>query len=321
VTKHQDSTHQLDHAEVVSGRWLVKAILFVLAAAGVALYLTVCLLFYQGQWQFAFFPPKTHQPNAATIAVNNGLPITDVHFDATEEGVERLDGWWIPSPPSATAPDSHFVVLFCPDGHTDLPGNVDAFKAFHSLGVNVFAFDYQGFGHSQAGHPSQKKAYANGVAALNYLTGLRHLPVDDIVIYGARLGAAVATHAAQNSPDIAGLILENPQPSLATEVKREQHIHLLPMWLVFQDRFDISGIVPSLKVPKLILSSSAMRPYASGTAQVFHDATSPKELVAITASSNQPIYALPDWRSAISSFLHSLANRLSDQAVPPHTLK
>ena len=53
-----------------------------------------------------------------------------------------------------------------PNGHTDLPGNVDALKALHALGVNVFAFDYQGFGKSQVGHPSQQKAYANGVAAL-----------------------------------------------------------------------------------------------------------------------------------------------------------
>jgi pimeloyl-ACP methyl ester carboxylesterase len=316
-----DSSSQLDHAEVVSGRWLVKAILIVLAIAGVALYFTVCLLFYQGQWQFTFFPPKTTQHSVATVATNSGLPITDVRFDTTEEGVERLDGWWIPSPSSATAPLSHFVVLFCPDGRTDLPDNVVALKALHTIGVNVFAFDYQGFGSSQAGHPSQQKAYANGAAALNYLTGLRHIPADHVVVYGARLGAAVAAHVAQNSPNIAGLILEDPQPSLALEVKREQHIHLLPMRLVFQDRFDISGIVPSLKMPKLILSTPAMRPYASGTAQVFHDATAPKQQAAITEPSNQAIYALPEWRTVVGNFLHSLANQLSDQTVPPRTLK
>lgn len=315
-----DSSSQLDHAEVVSGRWLVKAILIVLAVAGVALYLTVCLLFYQGQWQFTFFPPKTIQPSVATVAANSGLPITDVRFDTTEEGVERLDGWWIPSP-SPVAPLSHFVVLYCPNGHTDLPDNVEALKAFHALGVNVFAFNYQGFGNSQAGHPSQQKAYANGVAALTYLTGLRHIPADHVVLYGARLGSAVAAHVAQTSPQIAGLILEDPQPSLTQEVKREQHIHLLPMWLVFQDRFDITGIMPSLKMPKLILSTPAMRPYASGTAQVFHDATAPKQQAAITESSNQPIYALPEWRTAVGNFLRSLSNQLSDQTAPADTLK
>lgn len=324
VTTHQDSTHQLDHVEVVSGRWLVKAILVVLAAAGVALYLTVCLLFYQGQWQFAFFPPKTVQPSVATVAANSGLHITDVRFDTTQEGVERLDGWWIPSPSAPPAPFSQFVVLFCPNGHTDLPGNVDALKALHALGVNVFAFDYQGFGKSQAGHPSQKKAYANGVAALNYLTSLRHIPADRIVLYGTRLGAAVAAHVAQNSQNIAGLILEDPQPSLATEIKREQHIHMLPMWLVFQDRFDISGIVPSLKMPKLILSTPAMHPYASGAVQVYREAAAPKQQAAVTESSNQPAYTLSEWRTAVGNFLNTLLPPISGPAapaVPPRTLK
>ena len=316
-----DPSSQLGHAEVVSGRWLVKAILIVLAASGVALYLTICLLFYQGQWQFAFFPPTAVQPDAATVAANSGLPITDVRFDTTQEGVERLNGWWIPSASSGIAPLSNFVVLFCPNGHTDLPDNVDALKAFHALGVNVFAFDYQGFGKSQAGHPSQQKAYANGIAALNYVTGLRHIPANHVVIYGARLGAAVAAHVAQASPKIAGLILEDPQPSLAAEIKHEQHIHLLPMWLIVQDRFDISGIVPTLKMPKLILSTPAMRPYASGAARVYSDAATPKQQATIMGSSNQPIYTLSEWRTAIRNFFSNLANQPSDQAAPASTLK
>lgn len=318
---HEDASHQLQHAEVVSGRWLVKAILVLLAAAGFSLYLTVCLLFYQGQWQFVFFPPKTPQPNATAVAAKSGLPATDVRFDTTEEGAQRLDGWWIPSPAATSAPLSHFVVLFCPNGRADLPGNVDALRAIHALGVNVFAFDYQGFGNSQTGHPSQKKAYANGVAALNYLTGLRHIPIDHIVVYGARLGAAIAAHVAQNSPNIAGLILEDPQPSLAKEIKHEQHIHLLPMWLVFQDRFDISGIVPSLKMPKLILSTPAMRRYASGATQIYNNIPAPRQQATVTGPSNDPAYTLSEWRTAVGDFLNSLANRISDQDASPRTLK
>jgi uncharacterized protein len=321
VTRNQDPTNQLDHAEVVSGRWLVKAILIVLAAAGVALYLTVCLLFYQGQWQFTFFPPKTSPRNAASEAASSGLPITDIRFDTTEEGVERLDGWWIPADSSSTSALSRFAVLFCPNGHTDLADNVDALEALHALGVNVFAFDYQGFGNGQAGHPSQQKAYANGIAALNYLAGLRHIPADRVVVYGARLGAAVAVHVAQNSPNIAGLILEDPQPSLTHQVKREQHIHLLPMWLVFQDRFDISGIVPSLKMPKLILSTPAMQQYLAGSARVFNQAPAPRQKATIPGTSNESVYSLPEWRAAVGDFLNSLASQPSDPTAAPGTLK
>lgn len=321
VARTPEKNHsQLGHAEVVSGRWLVKAILVVLVLAGMALYLTVCLLFYQGQWQFTFFTPKGLRPNVASVAAINELPITDVRFDTTEEGVQRLDGWWIPAASSATGSISDFAVLLCPDGHTDLPDNVEAIKAFHLLGVNVFAFDYQGFGKSQVGHPSEQKAYANGAAALNYLIELRHIPADHIVLYGTRLGAAVAAHVALNSPNIAGLILEDPQPSLIKEVKREQHIHLLPMWLVFQDRFDISRIVPSLKMPKLILSTPAIRAYAFGPAQVYKDAAVPKQQAAI-AESSQPVYSQPQWRTVVSNFLNSVANQPSGRELPGRALK
>jgi uncharacterized protein len=318
---NDDSSHQLDHAEVVSGPWLVKAILIVLAVAGVALYLTICLLFYQGQWQFTFFPPKTIRYSAAFIAASSSLPITDVRFDTTEEGVQRLDGWWIPSQSSLTSPLANVVVLFCPNGHTDLPDNVEALKALHELGVNVFAFDYQGFANSQAGHPSQQKAYANGIAALNYLTGLRHIPADQVVLYGARVGAAVAAHVAQTSPNVAGLILEDPQPSLTQEVKREQHIHLLPMWLVFQDRFDMAGALPMLKMPKLILSTPTMRSYALGTAQVYDAAAATKQRTDIPGPSNRPVYSRQEWSTAVADFLNTIAKRSSTQSVPPSTLK
>jgi pimeloyl-ACP methyl ester carboxylesterase len=309
-------TDQLEHAEVVSGRWLVKAILLVLVAAGVALYLTVCLLFYQGQWQFTFFPPKQTPPSAASVAAKTSLPITDVRFDTTQEGVEQLDGWWIPatgpvnrlssSPSPPANADAHVVVLFCPNGHTDLSENVDAFKAFHALGAAVFAFDYQGFGASRKGHPSQQKAYANGAAAMNYVTGMLHVPPARVVIYGVRLGAAVAARVAHASPSIAGLILEDPQPSLAAEVKREQHIHVLPMWLIFQDRFRIAKLVPSLKMPKLILLTPAMHRYASGAIDVYNQASEPKQKVVLAGQPSQTVYMQPQWRTAVGNFLDTV---------------
>lgn len=306
--------NQLNSAEVVSGRWLVKALLIVLAVAGLALYLTVCLLFYQGQWQFTFFPVQETTASLASAAAKSGLPITNVRFDTTEEGMEQLDGWWIPaqstdrSPsPSLSPAVSQMALLFCPNGRTDLPENVDALKAFHALGIQVFAFDYRGFGASQSVHPSQQKAYADGTVALNYLAGMRHIPRDRIVVYGAGLGAAVAATVVQRSPKIAGIILEDPQPSFAQEVKREQHIHLLPMWLVFQDRFDIASIVPRLPMPKLILVTPTVPEYAPGAAKLYASATAPKQSVQINPPRGVPAYTQPQWREAVSNFLNALA--------------
>lgn len=325
----------------MSGRWLVKAILATLAAAAIALYLTVCLLFYHGQWQFVFFPPKyaAHRKalhidafagswmrrvaeargktpmDAAEAAALSGLPIHDQPFDTTQEGVNLLNGWWIPAaakPLGAAAaqsdPLASMVLVYFPDGRSDLPQNVPAFRAFHAMGMSVFGFDYQGFGRSQPGHPSEQKAYADGVAALEYLIGTRHIAAGRIVVYGAEVGAAVAARAAQQFPGIAGLILENPQPSLAKEVKREQHIRLLPMWLVFSHRFDIAEIVPTLKMPKLVVVTPGEPEYAAGAAAVYDDAVAPKQKVKI-GTDGEALYADAAWQDAVSGFLKSAAAR------------
>lgn len=308
--------------EIVSGRWLVKALLATLIAAAMALYFTVCLLFYQGQWQFVFFPPKAGVPvNVSQLAATSGLPIADVKFDYTEQGIARLDGWWI-SAPSADSTEtrppasssartsqmtSPLVVLFCPNGRTTLPDNVAALQAFHALGVGVFAFDYRGFGQSESGHPSQRKAYEDGLAALRYLTGTRHIDPSRIVVYGTGVGTAVAVHVAEQSTPIAGIVLDNPRSSFTKKVKREQHIHVLPLWLIFPDRFDIAHVLPALKQPKLFL----ITPNDRDAADLYRQASVPKNLVNIGANRDASLYTAAVWQQAVDRFLHRLMNRSS----------
>ena len=123
------------------------------------------------------------------------------------------------------------------------------------------------------------------------------------------MGAAVAATVVQQSPKIAGIILENPQPSLTRQVKREQHIHLLPMGLLFQDSFDISRTVPQLHMPKLILFTSALPEYVSGAATIYAESPAPRQKVQLHPHPGVPTYTLPEWSDAVRSFLTPLAAR------------
>ena len=300
----------------MSGRWLVKALLGTLFVAAIALYCTVCLLFYQGQWQFVFFPAAeaSHSRKsgggarkANEAAVLTGLPAVEEKFDYTEEGAARLDGWWIPAgtPPGAEDPLASLVVLYFPDGRTGLRGSLGALRALHEMGVSVFAFDYRGVGASQPGHPSQQKTYEDGVASFDYLRGTRHIDPRRIVLYGAGVGSAVAVHtAAKATTQLAGIVLENPQLSLMQQVKREQHIHMLPMRLIFTDRFDIHRALPSLKLPKLVISTPAEPEYRGGAAAVYAMASAPKQKIELPSGE---VYANPQWRQAVIAFLRSAA--------------
>src|ERR1700712_5735941 len=97
--------------EVVDPRWLLTAAAVTIVAALFCAYLTLCLLFYQGQWQFPLHPTRS----VATTPAALGLPFQPVHFGVDATGTPQLSGWLIPSDsPSA----STVLLLHSGDGNS-----------------------------------------------------------------------------------------------------------------------------------------------------------------------------------------------------------
>src|ERR1017187_2452766 len=91
--------------ETVDPVWLIKALALSLAAALVCGYATLCLLYYQGEWQlFLRFSRIFDRTPSST-----GLLYTNVPFDAAENGQPRLTAWWIPAQ-SPEKPGAVFTV-------------------------------------------------------------------------------------------------------------------------------------------------------------------------------------------------------------------
>ena len=88
------------------------------------------------------------------------------------------------------------------------------------------------------------------------------------------------------------------------------------MWLIFQDRFTISDIVPSLKMPKLIVVTRAMQAYTPGAEKLYDEALASKQKVAINNEPNQPVYLQSAWHNAVSNFLNTLASSPDSQSHP-----
>ena len=77
---------------------------------------------------------------------------------------------------------------------------------FTSLGYDVLAIDYRGYGKS-TGSPSESNLYSDAEFVWNWSN--ENLSYDKHVVYGRSLGTAVASHLAANvRPDL--LILETP---------------------------------------------------------------------------------------------------------------
>jgi pimeloyl-ACP methyl ester carboxylesterase len=238
---------------LVSGRWLFSAIFMVVGFAAVFAYLTLCLLFYQGQWQVVFHPSRT----VAATPESVGLKYDDVRFDYTGTGLPQLAGWWIPAETDHAAQ----TLLFLHDGRGSLADTVPQLRILHSLGINLFAFDYRGFGKSSNDHPSETRVYEDADAAWAYLTDIRHVDPKSITLYGAGLGATIAAESALRHRESGGLILENPAPPALTLIEADARTNLLPTRWLFRDRFELA---PKLKALGVELSPATDQIVSTG---------------------------------------------------------
>ena len=74
-----------------------------------------------------------------------------------------------------------------------------------------------------------------------------------MVLYGVGLGAAIAAETARRHPQAPALILQNPQPPTLTKLQFNPQTRLLPVRLLFHDRFDLEKTLADVHTPRLFL--------------------------------------------------------------------
>jgi pimeloyl-ACP methyl ester carboxylesterase len=259
--------------EIVSPIWLVKAIALTTLAALFCAYLTFCLLFYQGQWQLVLHPTRTIA-SPTSIA---GTPYELIRFGPDESATPQLTGWWIPSDPGGRY--AHLTILFFPDGNGSLADSIPALASLHNLGLNLFVFDYRGYGQSVAIRPSQRSMTRDADSAWQYLTTSRNISPHQIVPYGTGIGASLAARLAATHNTIPALILDTPRADLLDVALRDPRATLLPVRLLFHERFPLAEPLSTLRTPKLLLSRT------TEPDQSFRNAADPKLTVELTTPS------------------------------------
>lgn len=152
--------------------------------------------------QFFVYHPDPWQDKDWCAA--SGLPLEDVWFSSADG--TKLFGWYVEGP--ADRP----VILWCHGNAGNIINRLENLRALHRHGLSVFLFDYRGYGRSQ-GRPSEEGRYQDAIGAYDYLTRVRMIRLERIVLFGRSLGAAVAAELAVQKP-AAGLILESCFPSI-----------------------------------------------------------------------------------------------------------
>jgi pimeloyl-ACP methyl ester carboxylesterase len=279
----KDLRHPARPPQTVSARWLLSAAAISVVAAALCAWGVLCLLFWQGSWQLLYHPASTSTRNPDSA----GLDFDPIVFAPNNSGVPQLTGWWIPAAPDALY--AHYTVLYLHSQNGNLFNTVDDIAFLHSVGLNVFAFDYRGYGLSQPSHPSEAHWLEDAACALTYLTQTRHMPPNAILLDGKDLGANLALEVAAAHPDLAGVVLDQPLDSPMSSVFNDPRAALVPAHLLVRDRYDADAAASALRIPSLWLqiqpSRIATQPSANPSVapQAYSRVTARKALVTLNA--------------------------------------
>ena len=239
---------------VVDPRWLLKAGAVMLGVAFVCGYVTLCWLFYQGQWQLVLHPVKT----AARPAAIGGAPFAMIRFGPDGSGLPQRTAWVIPA--AANDPYRHLTVLYLPSGDGSLNDALPTLEALQRVGIAVFAVQYRGYGESAGGPPGERTMREDAESAWRYLVQEQKVDGRLVVPFGAGVGCALAMGLLQQHPEISAVVLQSPPFDLVARVKADPRVRFLPVDRLLHDRFAMEPALAASKTPKLLLTEGATEP-------------------------------------------------------------
>jgi fermentation-respiration switch protein FrsA (DUF1100 family) len=178
------------------------------AAARIVAITTLVLIVY-----VRFFEDSLLYYPESELAGTPSVPFEDVSFTATD-GTE-LHGWFIPA-------DSQ-QVLIVSHGNAGNIGDRAVMGEFllEEFGVNVFMYDYRGYGLSE-GKPSEEGTYLDIRAAYQWVLDRGYAP-PSIVLFGQSLGSAVTIDLASEA-EVGGVIIEAGPTRIGDVVRRHFHV-------------------------------------------------------------------------------------------------
>jgi len=115
-------------------------ILIVITIAGAYIIFTGFLFIFQSH--YVYYPERVLLADPGSI----GLDFESVDFE-TADGA-KLSGWFIPGD------STRGVILFCHGNAGNISHRLESIQIFHRLGLDVFIFDYRGYGQSE-GKPTE----------------------------------------------------------------------------------------------------------------------------------------------------------------------
>lgn len=266
-----------------------KMVWYILLAA--ILYALIILLMYFNQARLIYYPTEDLDATPSDM----GLKYEDI--DLTTSDKVKLNAWFVP------ANDAKYTVLFCHGNGGNISHRLDIIALYNALNMNVFIFDYRGYGKSE-GKPTEKGTYRDVDAAWNYLTNDMKIPAKSVIVLGRSLGGGVATYITlKKSPR--ALILESTFTSVPDMAKK--YYAYLPVSIMPIYQYPNIDRIKEIKCPVLVMHSpdDGLVPYKHGE-RLYKTANEPKTFVKLKGSHNDGFFVSKDiYKSALERFVSS----------------
>lgn len=254
-----------------------------------ALYGTALWKVYTTQDEKIFYPEAEWVQTPA----DSGLPYQQ-HTLMSADGV-RLSAWHVLFPRALQ------TALICHGNAGNISHRLEEIRVYRDLGLNVFIFDYRGYGKSE-GVPSEEGFYRDAEAAFDYVTGTLGVSPDRVVVCGRSLGAAVASHLASHRK-VGGLILESGFTSIG-DMAAALYPYF-PVRSLARYRFNTLENVKKVICPVLVIHSRADKlvPFSHGK-RIFEAVRGPKRFVEISGPHNEGYaQSVEVYREGLRAFL------------------
>lgn len=241
---------------------------------GISIGIFIMVLFED---KFIYFPYKyprgTWQPEVY------GLKGEDCFF--TTSDAVQLHGWFF------RVESAKATLFWCHGNAGNITHRLDNIRHLLPLGINVFIFDYRGYGKSE-GEPSEEGVYRDAFAAYDFLTKTKGIRPGSLIIFGRSLGAIVAVELASQRP-CRGLILESSFTSAKDMVKHM--FPILPLYFFIRSKFDAESKISQIHVPILFTHGTDDRtiPITLGR-KLFQAANDPKSFYEIRGADHNDTY-------------------------------
>ncbi len=214
-------------------------------------------------------------------------------------GGKKIYGYFVRSVDTA----EHRIVLYNHGNRDHLQFYWDRVELFYKMGMNVFVYDYQGYGKSE-GEPGEAAVYADATAAYHYVRS-RNFSDTSIVVYGFSLGGAPATYLAANVFTPRRLILESTFAS-STTLSQSGMLLDLPSSFVMEGKYDNAERIKKVTAPLLMLHGVNDRfiDMEKNGRTIFRNANEPKRFIAVAGADHSDL----PWKMGEQAYLDSVKN-------------